>query len=197
MEAEPAGGPARLRLAQVSRGSMAIAGLFAAGVVCMYLLSPSNKPEPALAAQATIELEVDSALSRLNSKQLTGSDSQRAAEIVSSFHSHLKERQVPLGHLRRNPFVFELFERFDTQTPKAQPATSTDGVPPELAQPLKTAKQLQLQAVLVGSEGVTAVISGNLVTEGQQLGGWTVSKIGPRKVILTLEGYTYVLELPE
>jgi len=51
--------------------------------------------------------------------------------------------------------------------------------------------------VLSGSSGRFATISNNLLTEGQTISGWTVSKIIPGEVVLTWRDQTHVLKMGE
>jgi len=55
-------------------------------------------------------------------------------------------------------------------------------------------RKLRLQSVLVGRQ-TAAMVSNNLLTTGQTINGWTVSRIEPREVELTWKDQKYVLEL--
>ena len=55
----------------------------------------------------------------------------------------------------------------------------------------------ELQSVLSGAQGAVAMISGDLLTEGQDVKGWTVRSIAPREVVLAREGLEYVLQMPK
>jgi hypothetical protein len=179
--------------------SLILTGLFAAGIVCLYLLGSGKGPATASASQQTIQLEVDSALSRMNKSPLTDPNTQRAAEVVSPFYDRAKRRQVPLGEVRGNPFILDAIAGLGGTNAKSQgqaPPSNTDGQSLRLTKALKDAEQLRLHAVIIGTSRPTAVISNNLVSEGQQISGWTVKKIEARKVVLAFESHTYALELP-
>ena len=53
---------------------------------------------------------------------------------------------------------------------------------------------MRLQSILFGEQTV-AVISNNLLTEGQQIDGWTVTQIRRRSVTLKWKDKTFVLEM--
>ena len=61
------------------------------------------------------------------------------------------------------------------------------------------AKRMQLQSILSSTHGKrkVAMISNNLLTEGQRIDGWTVVQIQPRSVTLKWKDRTFVLRMPE
>ena len=60
-----------------------------------------------------------------------------------------------------------------------------------------TVKPLVLQSVLMGTRNASAMISGNLLAEGENIQGWTLQEINPRYVVLTWKEHKHVLKLPE
>ncbi|HOF19416.1 MAG TPA: hypothetical protein PK082_10945, partial [Phycisphaerae bacterium] len=71
--------------------------------------------------------------------------------------------------------------------------------PKDLAQEqaLDAVRQLTLQSVLVGTHGATAMVSNNLLTEGQTISGWKVEKIRPDEVVLTWKNQKHVLRISQ
>jgi hypothetical protein len=188
------------------QGNMPLVVLFAAGIACVYLLSLRQGPARASAQQQADELRVESALIQLRvradeAKTPAGSAAAMAgsaAALVETFYYETKQRQIPPDQLAGNPFEFK--------PPKKESPKSVAALPTESEEPLGDAtrygdaltavKQLRLQSVLSGPYGATAMISNNLLTEGQVICGWTVSKIQPQSVILTWKDQTYELKMP-
>ena len=189
-------------LLALGRGNMVLVLLFAAGLGCVYLLSLRSGPTEASAEQRKVEQQVDSAIMQLASSDL-GKVGQRgvASALVRTFYYQAQHRQIPLGSLKGNPFVFA--EAQPVLVEGTEP-TGEQSSPPQqkiqqrnLAQALAAAKQLALQSVLMNSHGRMAMISNNLLTEGQEIQGWTIRKILPREVLLVWQDQQYVLTMPQ
>jgi hypothetical protein len=73
--------------------------------------------------------------------------------------------------------------------------TSAKSTAQMLETQMQAAKTLTLQSVLTGASGATAVISNNLLAEGQTIRGWTISKILSKEVLLTWKEQTFVLKM--
>ncbi len=171
-----------------------LAVVFVAGVGSLYLLSRGGTPEVASADQKLAELRVDSALPQLLK---LSAKSDRAMEVVNTFYYQAKQRQIPMSNLKSNPFVFRPpWPLKATTLPKGTPRPAAK-VEKKPQQELEDVKKLVLQSVLVGSREPMAMISNNLLTEGQKISGWTVTRIEPRKVTLTWQDKTYVLQMSE
>ena len=67
---------------------------------------------------------------------------------------------------------------------------------PAVLPTLMKLKTLQLQSVMRGRNGGTAIISDNLLTVGQEIEGFTVEKIQAKSVILIWRDKKFVLEMP-
>jgi len=184
--------------ARLSKTNLLLAGMFTAGLACMYLLWTQGGPPKASAQENTTEARVASTLSSITAKAMRQDGSKNIA-VIEALRYEAKHRQLPLSSLQCNPFIF---------TPAPLPAheEGVDGATGEKrttnaptgshAQALLEVKKLSLQTILTGSNGSTAMISNNLLAEGQTIGGWTVSKISPNEVLLTWKDKTYVLRLP-
>ena len=183
----------------LSKENALLAGLFAAGMIVVYLLGLRGGPAEASASQRAAERQVDSALQQLD-RMLPASTSgpSKAKQVVDTFYYEARQRQIPIEQLSGNPFVFTL------PAPRAEPLrTTSTGTPLPKAQPeadgdaLECVRRLSLQSVLMGTHGATAMISNNMLTEGQEIQGWTVKTILPREVILTWKDRQYVLSMPK
>ncbi len=169
-------------------------GLFAVGVIVVYMLSLRTGPNTASAEQELMEAQIDSALVQLQSVQ-----NQTSEDILQRFEYDITTRQVPPRRLNGNPFIFYPPSQRSDPKPLATDDSSKPDEPlgRELSHAITLAEQLELQSVLTGKHGKTAMISGNLITEGQKIEGWTVTKIQPRKVTLEWKGRTHTLEMPK
>ena len=164
-----------------------------AGAGCIYFLMPKETPQTASAEQNLAELQVDSALSnlaRLNTAH------GKAMEVVDTFYYQANERQIPLEQIGENPFVFKAPE---PPKPVTQPAPKKQPASPKkikkAPQEMEEVKKLVLQSVLTGSREPVAMISNNLLTEGQKISGWTLTKIEPRSETLTWKDKTCILRM--
>ena len=196
----PAGSPAQAsgsmggwKLMGMSLGNLMLVGLFAAGIACVYALSLQQGPASASEQERQNELRVETALNMIKNQTFAG-QSRKAQEIVDTFYQEARLRQVPIGELTGNPFVYQPPHPLaaPAETPKA-PKKDPRLVALEQAQ--EAVKDLELQSVLKGEHGSTAMISGNLLTKGQVIRGWTVSKIGPREAVLTWKEHRHVLRM--
>jgi hypothetical protein len=180
------------------QGNLPLVVLFAAGLACVYILSLRHGPAKASAQQQADEIRVESALAQL--RGLSGESKTKprtAAALVNTFHYETKQRQIPMDQMKGNPFECKFMRAEPVQLGAA--AAESDKSPADTAryeEAMAAVKQLRLQSILVGSQGATAMISGNLLTEGQVIRGWTVSKIQPRSVTLTWKDETYELKMP-
>lgn len=179
----------------ILRENLLLVLLFAGGIMGVYLLSLRGGPSKASADQVQTEQNVESALTSLAKPPVADKDVQT---IIDSFYGQARQRQIDMDHLHGNPFVFKNPTPITPTGPATKPAEAA-------AQPVNTdrnaavvaVKLLSLQSVLTGSAGRLATISNNLLSEGQVISGWTVSKINPKDVVLTWRDQTYVLKMAE
>ena len=183
----------------ISRGNLMLGGLFLAGIAGVYLLSLRNSPANASAEESTAEAQVDSALSMLSKARPSSPDRQNAPDIVNSFYYAAVQRQIPLDRLKGNPFVFRPPHGVapTTKPVEAKSAPVEDEGAKELSEAMVAVRDLRLQSVLIGKSGATAIISNNLLSEGQTIQGWTVSKIQAREVLLMWKDQKFVLKMQE
>lgn len=177
----------------VGGGNLFLAGLFAAGISGIYAMSLHNGPQKASAAQLQTELQVDAAVTGLNCPPVGSTDK----DVTEAFYLEARVRQVPISELTNNPFAY---------TPSSPPVVEFRSPAAQAAKPakdagrseaVKTVESLVLQSVLTGSRGSSAMISNNLLTEGQSICGWTVESIHPRQVVLRKDELRHVLELSQ
>lgn len=176
-----------------------LVGLFGAGIFGVYLLSLRTGLREASAEERTVEAQVEAALAQMDAAQTTDPTTDESAAVIDTLYYEVKQRQIPLEQLAGNPFIY------------VPPSSENKGLTPEQLKGISSAqiqqqeelsiamasvRNLELQTVLTGEKGATAIISNNLVSEGQTINGWTVKNIGPKEVILKWKGHEYVLKMP-
>lgn len=173
-------------------GNLGLLVMFAAGIGAIYLLSLRTGPAAASAESKSAEVQVDDALTRLSKGD---PHNLKASTVVSTFYLQARQRQIPLDELRQNPFVFRMPAQAPI-TPGTGPEQPVVEPQPDEMAALDEVRHLRLQSVMQGSSGATAMISNNLLTEGQKIRAWTVKKIGSDQVLLTFQNHEHVLTLP-
>ena len=192
---ESSGSAARVHTG-MPRANLLIAGVCLAGIGCVYLLSLYARPQTASADQNLTDLQVDSALSgmaRINAAH------GKALEVVNTFYYQARQRQIPLKDLKNNPFIFKspASPKLISQPLPKEPPAPVKKLDRKPAQETAELKKLVLQSVLIGSREPVAMISNNLLTEGQKISGWTLIRIEPRRVTLRRQEKTYVLRMSQ
>lgn len=176
--------------------NLVLAGLFMGGIACLYLMSLHVGPKTASADEQNAEAKMDAALTQLSAMPKAAQLQKETNAIVNTFYYEAKQRQIPIEQLEGNPFIYT--PPVDDLKP---PASSDDApapppVPQGAAEAMAAVQQLKLQSVLSGTHGATAMISNNLLSEGQVINGWTVKTIEPRQVLLTWSDQQYLLRMP-
>jgi len=198
-QSSPSGPKLTMPKLPLSKENALLAGLFVAGMIAVYLLGLRGGPAEASASQRAAERQVDSALQQLDRMLPDAAPGRsKAKQVVDTFYYEARQRQIPIEQLSGNPFVFTL------PAPRAEPlrttrteATDLRTQPEDDVDVSQAVKNLRLQSVLMGTHGATAMISNNMLTEGQEIQGWTVKTILPREVILTWKDRQYVLSMPK
>lgn len=189
--------PAERRRRQLNKGKLLLPVMIATSVACILVLNLRTELEEAEARQRPAELELDGAFAGLGDGSGSDPGRQSTEQLADTFRYEVRQRQVPPDQLRGNPFALA----GPGQTPSSMDLPQASGgddesrsaVPEEA---MAAVRKLQLQAILLGSAQVTAIISNNLLTEGQKIDGWTVSKIRPKDVVLTWGDHEHVIKLP-
>ena len=180
-----------------TRGSLVLLGMYSAGFIALYVLGLRSGPKVALGQQNLVYAKVNAALNLMDAKPSSSQLAQRtdARAIVKDFYTAAKQRQVDRTRLAGNPFIFRQKKPEKVVVEVVKKVTPKDKAPAELKAAMAAVKTLRLQSVLVGRR-TAALVSNNLITTGQTIKGWTVSRVGAREVELTWKDQKYVLELP-
>ena len=119
-------------------------------------------------------------------------------EAISVFANDPVKSQINLGNVKKNPFELTGGEK-NSKTVSNSGPTAEEQRRRERAMRLqelrRKAEQLELQSLLSGGEKSMAVISGEVVGEGDNVGPFTVSAISPYGVRLKAEGNTYTIRI--
>lgn len=192
------GNAGRKSLAGLSGSNLVLVVLFAAGIAGVYLLSLRGGPAKSSAEQQAMELKVDTALTQLKTSRSDGKQGRKGLSILDTSYYDMKQRQVAADNLRSNPFVFALGKAGVVKTGGPAGSGFDESRSSEKLQEMQLSAQgLKLQSVLVGRHGATAMISNNLISEGQIISGWRVAKIRPRQVVLTWKEHKHLLTIED
>jgi len=171
--------------------NLVLVALFAAGIGCLYLLSVRTGPKEASAAEEAVAAEVDAAIKQMKSP---GARTDETTTVVDTFYYEASQRQIPVEELSRNAFIYRPALPTAPGEPTAQPGMPGGDSASAIAH-MGAAEELELQSVLTGSYGAKAMISNNVLAEGQTIEGWTVKSIGAREVILARGEMEYILRM--
>ncbi len=178
--------------------NLMLAVMFAGGILGVYLLSLRGGPAKASAEQLAAESQVDAAITSTKSSSPAAKANEKA--IIERFSNDAASRQIPLDKLHKNPFIFTPGQS-KTPTPEPvrfMPTPKAAPVDPELQSANAVFKTLSLQAILKDRTGKSqATISGNPISQGQMISGWTVSRITETEVELTWRDQKRTLKMSE
>lgn len=181
---------------QGRRSNVLLLALFLAAGVGVYVLAVKKGPAQASAQQQAAEKQVEMAILHLKQGTTEPSESQDTRQLIHNFYRELALRQVPMERLRKNPFIFvpPVLPTATNTSPSEDTAVRAAANERENREKAMAAlKTLQLQSVITGRGGSTAVISNNLLTVGQKIEGFIVKAIEPKRVVLSFQGKDYSL----
>ena len=181
---------------RINSANLLLVGLFVAGTGCLYLLSLANGPEAASAGERSTEAKIDAVLMQIGKVKEDAGETTSA--IVDTFYYEAAQRQIPLDQLAGNPFRYRPAHASQDAAANGNPAPGGEQARRDAAveDAAAAVQKLVLQSVLTGADGAKAMISNNLLSEGQTINGWTVLSIRDREVTLTWKDKKYVLTLP-
>lgn len=187
----------RARLQKLRGGNLLIAAVFAASLLGLYIYSVSQGPQKASAQEQLVEAQVNSAILTIRAISQAGPMGRSANKVVEAFYYEARQRQVPIEKLSGNPFVFIPPEPTEPKVVEVEIPQEANLQEKELSDALAEVKNLKLQSVMLGSSNAIAMISNNLLSVGQEINGWTVVSIAPRKVVLSWKDHKHVLDLKQ
>ena len=185
-------------------GNLMLVVMVLVSCAAVYLLRLHTGPQTASAQQQQDEIRVDTVLSMIDTNMCSTKSGAETSAVIDTFYYEANQRQIPLWKLSGNPFVFKAPKRKET------PKKATDNTQRNNALLQKNANaeemrtialnrldKLELQSVMVSPNGSVAMISNNLIAQGQKIEGWTVAEVKSRQVILTWKNLKHTLQMPE
>jgi len=173
------------------------------GIVAFQFLrgkGPSLAKAESAGASPALSLASESEIERVLKQLETNADQKddlsilRVEQLVKEFDGYVRQRQVPLEHLRVNPFLMCVpqGERQQQQEEEAKRAAEEAKRKQQIRE---TAAQLTLSSVLVADEQRLALISGRVCRVGDVIAGFRVQEIEPDHVVLVCEDEEVTLRL--
>lgn len=187
--------------ALLGRGTIAMAGVVlvcGAAMAFMWMRSGSSAAAAATpdAAEANKSISAFLADDKDNVKQmrdlLTNTD-----KAVEQFASYPEKTQVPVKALRTNPFRLKAPEDPNAKARvkvAVDEATARKQYEDRKLAAASAVKKLRLQSILHGKVK-SCMVNNTLYTEGQNVEGFTVEKIEPRRVIVRRDVFRFELKM--
>jgi len=178
---------------RMSSATMALVGVFAAGLAMVYLLGLQNKPRKADASQQAKEKHVSTAIQELLTKQGKADQMKNLLKdtdrLVKLFDTAQGTQHLQAEALPTNPFK-------EPVVAAAQPTVAPVHVDDQARwrKAAETFATLRLQSVILGRENM-AMINNQLVSTGAKLGPFTVQAIEAQRVVLALDGREFELKM--
>jgi hypothetical protein len=177
---------------KIKQGTIALAILFTAGLLCVLLMIKKSGPSAAVGQMTNEEFKIESAIAQLTGLRLgVGS---RIDQIVKRFNQFSDVKKLQVEQLHRNPFVREkYFPASGLNSEKAGGEADTEALNSELA---RQAESMQLWSIMHGGEGNCCMIDDKVLYEGDRIGGFEVCRISEYTVELCTDGMKFVLRIP-
>ena len=109
-------------------------------------------------------------------------------EITAIFNNDVRDQQVPIEQVKKNPFAISLVDKGPNSIPDTKQKDRA------LAKLRDEANSLDLQSIMLGSRNI-AVIGGEFYKRGDKLGSFTVTEIDKFTVYLQANGNPFELSL--
>jgi len=194
---------ARRRL--LTQGTMLILVVFVIAAGTLYGMRLSQRHEGPSAQVKSAEAKIDQALAKLSNPTGVGKDDplqsgnidklfQDTDSLVSVFSADMTARQVPAQFVKKNPFVFPVFQSVPMPGEDRQ-AQEEKSKKARLSKLQGELDRLELQSIMQGARPV-AVINSELVQPGQTVNGFTVKAIHDFWVQMEAEGELFTLRMP-
>ncbi|MEA3367681.1 MAG: hypothetical protein U9R68_06160 [Planctomycetota bacterium] len=154
------------------------------------------KPAPPAVSPAPVSAALEHADAPTAQPRKDGLSVDRVEGLVRTFDTYVQERQIPLKHLRVNPFQVVRTAKVEADQDQAQKQADAEAeAEARRRQILQAASELKLGAVLIAGTTRTAVIEGRLYRLGDVVEGMRVAAIQPDHVTLAYEDQTVDLRL--
>jgi hypothetical protein len=168
--------------------------LFVAGLVMLFFMIKKTTPNQAQAADATEEVKLEMAISRL-----TGVRSEmynKMDEIIAKFYEFSEVKQVKVNELAKNPFIHDSMLG-DIDELLLDDSGKLDPEAVRIQKLKKKAENLELLSILKSNEpgGTLCMLNDRFLAVGQSIEGFEVTIIDKNQVTLECDDIKVVLKL--
>ena len=180
----------------VKRGTMVLAILFGAGVLCLFFMIKKTVPDSAGAAVVDDQqIRIDEAIAQLSGIRTTMDDQMDM--VVGKFYYFSDAEQVEVEQLKKNPFKHEFsIAGLENQAGDEKISSSLGQI--LAAEGIKKrSEQLQLQSIMESSKSNCCMIDEKILYEGDSIAGFVVSRIEGDFVELSLDGVNVILKIAQ
>lgn len=173
-----------------------VLGVAAAVLYTMRLTGSVGKMDD---AAKSAELQIEQALAALRGKTHGTAEDEPAgmdstSQVIAMFADDPTAKQVDPDQLSKNPFALRAAARDGTTTASVDAPDVDMGAQLQARKLRDEVSRMQLQTVMHGRVPL-AVISGQMVREGDRFGSFRVAAIERMAVVLDSEGNTYRLTM--
>ncbi len=198
-EADAAFGVAKGPSKLFSQGTLLILLVACIAAGSIYAMKAAQGEIALNPAAKEVEARVEQALAKLTNPQALPQNDpllkrnlddlfRDTAAIIAMFSDDMTQRQVPIEFVQKNPFL--VWQPAPTVVSDAAPVNDDRGVK-KLRNELS---RLKVQTIMFSSRPV-AVIDGEIVQPGAQLGSFTVKEIKQFSVVLEAAGQIFTLAM--
>ena len=175
------------RKQQVFKGTILLAVLFGAGLVCLFLMIKSSSPQSASASLDTMtpeEAKIEAAI-----VQFTDAKSEmfgKTDQMIQQLNKFSDIPQVKTGELVKNPFRMERYWGNQEEILKTFESDTNGGV-----------DDLQLLSIMKSNNSNCCMIDDKILYEGDSINGFEVRTISSNSVTLCKGEKEVILRLTE
>ena len=122
---------------------------------------------------------------------------QETDQIIEMFADDVTEHQVPIDKVAKNPFVLPTFRTVSQEGPKQTTTSNDRELAVRKARLEREAKRLKLQTIMNSKKTPVAIIDGQIVQPGHEIGEFKVTAIEQMSVTLEAGGFSFVLTMDD
>jgi hypothetical protein len=171
---------------KVRKSTILLIGLFAIGIIGLFLMIKKSQPEAASAAEVSKDqLQMEKAISQLSG--IKDKMFQGVQNVVQKFYGFSDVEQVEVDELQKNPFKLErYYQGLDEQADVDMRGRMKHA-----------ADRMELYSVMATGGERSCVINGKLLYEGDRVEDFVVQEIGDDRVRVGNDNLDIMLKLEE
>lgn len=205
-EFDPSGDKQQRSLLSSTTLIIVVVAVVAAGSLYAMRVTPSGGGDGA--AIDEIEQKIEQMLVKINMPEAMGDDDplrrenldalfQETDHIIKMFADDVTKHQVPIDQVAKNPFVLPTFRTVSQEGPKQPVASNDRELAVRKARLEREAGRLKLQTIMSSQKTPVAIINGQIVQPGHEIGEFKVTAIAKMSVTLQAGGFTFVLTMDD